>query len=103
MASKLGMISQAAVKLGEPPVLSLDEDNKAAKSGANLYDQAYESLLSYNRWRFAVAKRDPVPVVGFAAERVDLRIPVAIRPGDADADQGHPEDGLRDLREQAVL
>jgi|TARA_Y100000310_G_scaffold327163_1_gene393102 hypothetical protein len=57
MASKLSMISGAAVRLGAEPVISLDEGSKAATTGGNLYDSTVESLLAMHRWRFATGKK----------------------------------------------
>jgi len=58
MASKLSIISGAAVRLGEPPVIALEEDTKTAQAGANLYDTVLESTLSWHRWRFATGKAE---------------------------------------------
>lgn len=56
MASKLSIISGAAVRLGEPPIISLDEDTKTAQAGSALYDTILDSTLSMHRWRFATGK-----------------------------------------------
>ena len=56
--SKVGLISGAAVRIGEPSINSLDENNKAAKTGANLYDTILESTLTSHHWRFATGKRN---------------------------------------------
>jgi len=58
MASKISIISGAAVRLGNDPVISLDEGSKAATVGSNLYDTVLESLLAAHRWRFATGKKD---------------------------------------------
>jgi len=58
MASELSIISGAAVRLGEAPIISLDEDTKAVQAGVNLYDTILEATLSWHRWRFATGKID---------------------------------------------
>lgn len=56
MASKLSIISGAAVRLGESPVISLSEDTKTAQAGNALYDTILDSSLSMTRWRFATGQ-----------------------------------------------
>lgn len=56
MASKLSIISGAAVRLGGVPVISLTEDTKAAQSGDSLYDTILEGTLANHRWGFAKGK-----------------------------------------------
>lgn len=56
MASKTSIISGASIRLGNDPVISLDEGSKAAQVGANLYAPVLESLLTAHRWRFATGK-----------------------------------------------
>ena len=55
--SKVSMISNASIRLGGSPVTSLNENTKAAVSGANIFESVYRSTLSKHRWRFAAAKQ----------------------------------------------
>lgn len=54
MASKIDIISNAFLLIGTPPINSLTDNTDRALVAANLYDSAYEHMLSLNRWRCAV-------------------------------------------------
>jgi hypothetical protein len=56
-ASKIKLISKAAVLIGEQPVETLNDDRYAGAVGANLFEILYEAELQSNRWRFAMQKR----------------------------------------------
>ena len=55
--SKIQMISNALVLLGETPLNSLTDDRYGATVGSNLFDLLYESELQSNRWRFSCTKK----------------------------------------------
>jgi len=57
MASKIDIFSQALVLLGEAPISSFDEGVPGVVAGS-LYETTRDSLLTSNRWRFAVGKAD---------------------------------------------
>ena len=54
--SKIKLISDALVLIGEKPASSLSEDRYGVTVGANLFEQIYENELQSNRWRFAMRK-----------------------------------------------
>lgn len=56
LATKIEIISNALILLGDNPLSSLTEDTTGAVLGANLYEQTYRAMLSSHRWRFAVKK-----------------------------------------------
>jgi hypothetical protein len=51
--SKIQMISNALVLLGDAPIADLSGNGAGSVAGANLYESAYTGLLSNHRWRFA--------------------------------------------------
>lgn len=56
--SKVGIVSNACVLLGEQPCSSLTEDRYSVTVGANLFDNLYENeLQTAARWRFAMEKK----------------------------------------------
>jgi hypothetical protein len=55
--TKIKLISDALILLGEKPLQSLADDRYGATVGANLFDLIYENELQSNRWRFSVNKR----------------------------------------------
>lgn len=54
--TKIGLISNALILLGEKPLNSLSDDRYGATTGANLFENVYEAELQSNRWRFAMKK-----------------------------------------------
>lgn len=54
--SKVKLISDALVLLGEKPLESLSDNRYGATVGANIFERLYEALLQSNRWRFACTK-----------------------------------------------
>ena len=54
--TKIGIISDALVLLGEKPLNSLSDDRYGATVGAALFELLYENELQGNRWRFAMKK-----------------------------------------------
>lgn len=54
--SKIQLISNALILLGDAPISSLTDVGAGAIAGANLYESSYQNLLSIHRWRFAVKK-----------------------------------------------
>ncbi len=55
--SKIGIISKAAILLGEEPVQSLTEDRYVCTVGANLFEMFLENEVQSNNWRFCMKKR----------------------------------------------
>lgn len=56
-ASKIKLISNALVLIGEQPAESLSDDRYGVVVGANMFELLYEAELQSNRWRFAMKKR----------------------------------------------
>lgn len=54
--TKISLISDALVLLGEKPASSLTENRYGVTVGANLFEAIYENELCSNRWRFAMTK-----------------------------------------------
>lgn len=54
--TKIKIISDALILLGEKPLSSLSEDRWGATVGSNLFERVYENELQSNRWRFAMKK-----------------------------------------------
>jgi hypothetical protein len=54
--TKIKLISDALVLLGEKPLNSLADNRYGATVGANLFERIYENEISSNRWRFASTK-----------------------------------------------
>jgi len=54
--TKIGIISNALVCLGEAPATSLTENRNGVTIGANLFEQIYEAELTACRWRFSCTK-----------------------------------------------
>lgn len=54
--SKIQLISNALILLGDEPISSLSDSGAGAKAGANLYESSYLSMLSSHRWNFATKK-----------------------------------------------
>ena len=52
--SKVSLISNALILLGDAPISSLTDPGAGAIAGGNLYESSYLNLLSIHRWRFAV-------------------------------------------------
>jgi len=54
--SKLSIIKDAAIILGEPAVVSLDEDSKVAAMAGASYDTVYGLALNMHPWTFGMDK-----------------------------------------------
>lgn len=52
--SKIELISNALILIGDAPISSLSDPGAGAIAAANLYDSTYRNMLSIHRWRFAV-------------------------------------------------
>jgi hypothetical protein len=57
--SKLGIISNALVRLGEKPLQSLDSDEAEAVMASAIYDEVTMTALASNPWSFAIANVSP--------------------------------------------
>lgn len=55
--SKIKLISDALVLIGEKPTNSLSDDRYGVTVGANLFERLYEAELQSNRWRFSMRKK----------------------------------------------
>jgi hypothetical protein len=55
--TKIKLISDALILVGEKPASSLSENRYGVTVGANLFERIYENELQSNRWRFAMAKK----------------------------------------------
>jgi hypothetical protein len=53
MATKIGTISNALLRIGDDTINSLDEGSQRAKVAANLYDNIYESELISHTWSWS--------------------------------------------------
>lgn len=56
MASKIDMVSNALILIGDNPINSLTGNSKAQVVASNLYDSIVQSELSKHRWGFARRK-----------------------------------------------
>lgn len=57
-ATKVKIISQALILLGERPVSDLTDDSRdSIQQIINIFENSYEAELQSNRWRFACAKK----------------------------------------------
>jgi len=57
MSTKIELVSNALVRLGESPISSLSEGGASGIVGNSLYEPTLLAMLSANRWRFASKKR----------------------------------------------
>lgn len=55
-STKIELISNALVLLGEKPLTSLDENRYGATVGAALFEHIYENELQSHPWRFSMKK-----------------------------------------------
>lgn len=55
-ASKIGIVSNALILIGENPLVSLSDDRYGAVVGGNMFEVLYEAELQSNRWRFSCTK-----------------------------------------------
>ena len=67
MATKLELISQAMLLIGESPVSDIEADTRASLIASNLYDLVYNDALSASEWNFAtkrfeLSKLEEVPI-----------------------------------------
>jgi len=54
--SKIQLISNALILIGDAPISSLNDSGAGAIVGANLYESSYNNMLSLHKWRFATKK-----------------------------------------------
>lgn len=57
MASNIDIASNALVRIGVPPISSLNEGGAAGQAASNLYEPTVRALITEHPWRFASAKR----------------------------------------------
>lgn len=68
MTSRIKIISDAVIKLGDEPVTTLDDGRTAAEAGDARYDGVIEGLLTRNHWRFAIKQTALSKLVADAIE-----------------------------------
>lgn len=56
MASKIGICNQTLLRLGEPPLVSLDVSGKAANALKAIWDEARDRVLAEHPWNFATRR-----------------------------------------------
>lgn len=86
--TKISIISNALVCLGEAPASSLTENRYGVTVGANLFEQVYEAELCSNRWRFACTKEQLAQLVDEPLNEYqhayqlpsDLLLPIGVYP-----------------------
>lgn len=86
--TKIGLISNALVMLGEPPATSITEQRDGVTVGAAMFESIYENELQSNRWRFAMKKGALSELVDVPANQwqrafqlpSDMLLPVGIFP-----------------------
>lgn len=54
--SKISLVSNALILLGDSPISSFTDPGAGALAGANLYESSYLSMLASHRWNFATKK-----------------------------------------------
>ena len=66
MASKISIVSSAALLLGSKVIVSIDDPGKAATTGFAMYEDIYRELLTNvnHYWRFASAQRSLALLAG---------------------------------------
>ena len=71
MASKVEICNQALLKLGQPAIMSIDDDSPRARQCFQEFDSALGATLRSYPWPFAIvrkelARRQDIPVFGYA-------------------------------------
>ncbi len=56
MASKIGLISNALILIGDSPINSLTGNSRQQQVGSNLYDNIVDNEITKHRWGFARKK-----------------------------------------------
>jgi hypothetical protein len=56
MASKIDLVSNALILIGDSPINTLDGNTRAQQVGSNLYDNIVKFELTKHRWGFARKK-----------------------------------------------
>lgn len=72
MASQTGICKLALIRMGEPPITSLDDGSKAANTFLAIWDTVIDIVLRDHPWNFAIARAippllDETPTWGFAS------------------------------------
>ena len=60
MASKIDLVSNALILIGDSPINTLDGNTRAQQVGSNLYDNIVKFEITKHRWGFARKKAQPV-------------------------------------------
>lgn len=68
MSSRIKIISDAVIKLGDDPVTTLDDGRTAAEAGDARYDGVIGALLTRHHWRFATKHATLSQLTGTAIE-----------------------------------
>lgn len=64
MASKIDLVSNALILIGDTPINSLDGNSRAQQVGSNLYNSIKLAELSKHRWGFAQREAQLAKVAG---------------------------------------
>jgi len=86
--TKISLISDALVLLGEKPASSLTENRYGVTVGSNLFEAIYEDELCSNRWRFACTKAQLAQLVSVPLNEwqyayqlpTDMLLPIGVYP-----------------------
>lgn len=73
MASKTEIANAALVKLGEPSIINIDDNNKPARTIKSLFDRTRDAELRKRRWSFSIkraqlAADSEKPAFGFGTQ-----------------------------------
>lgn len=73
MASVVGIVNNALIKIGENTITALSENTKAARIANQIYEQTRDALLRSHPWNFAMSRGEcaqlsTTPAFGFAYE-----------------------------------
>ncbi|MFN0043752.1 MAG: hypothetical protein ACKVSF_11145 [Alphaproteobacteria bacterium] len=60
MASQVGIVNAALIKLGEATITSLDENSKPARLANNVFEDLRDAVLQAHPWNFALARAELV-------------------------------------------
>lgn len=60
MASKVSIANRALVKLGDEPILLLEDDSKRARTIKSMFDEVRRAEIRRHRWKFAIKREELV-------------------------------------------
>lgn len=73
MASETSICNASLIKVGEPTILTLDDDKKSARTLKEIYPEKRDTMLRSHLWKFAIKRTTLAPDVetpefGFKAQ-----------------------------------